>query len=585
MKAAPLAPPTGSEASPADPVAPKKPCPDFEAGFLHIESTAEFAGIHDAVKALASEQSIYNDLTAPQAVLDKEEFQYVNLPPATDALRDKIPARDGDEVFRADRMGNAPRILVRFTEKKKFKFKIELTPAASNLNYYDTEIPRNPKFKQELSDPAKIYETNDSGYLIVEDLTLNAAGGNSFTITVEATDAEFAGVGPKNFDKGKIKTARYLWMLPVIGGDNTKWVPTNNHPTCMSRTISMYHADAYIHINNSRFKAQSCADAEFIENADYTWDKQKALFQSFLANAQDINDKPYPKEMHNYIFISLMIRFIYERTKLKTSALIAMDGAKHEIDLIEGVVEPVPKHGKPYLISSTGYCIDYKNLNIETIRLEDRTIAIDGYGKDRVLRRNGHIGCQRFEVDTAGLPNKGLMLVVVQFYGLNKTVAAGSHWGNATHNQQSGFYFFAGQTYHNNAIHNSSLPVIHCVSSHELGHAVQMTTKGNSTKPNTIVSYYDNDGAASFGQRNNETKNHKGPHCRTGFIPASEATPTEPATAGGTCVMYGQANIVNQRFCSERDPDKQNAMITDKKNDCTMAVRKVSLDEPFSAYR
>lgn len=584
MKTAPLTPTAGSATSPMDPVVKKKPCPKFEAGFLHVESTDDFDGIHDAVKALTPAQSIFEDLVAPQAVLTAEACQYVNLPPHINELRDEIPGRG--EIFRVDRMGNTPRILVRFSEKEKYKFKIELTPGASNLNYYDTEIPKNPKFEQKLSEPGKEYETNDSGYLIITDLTLSAAGGNLFTITVKATSPVFAGVDSITFTKGMIRTARYLWMLPVVGGKDN-WNPTVPHSACTNGAIGMYGSDAFIHINSRRFKEQNIPEVEFIEKKEIVWDKHRALFQSFLDNAEDIHGNPYPPEMKNYILISLMTRFVYEKTKLRASGLINIDGGKHTIDIPDGVVEPIPTFGKPYLISAIGCCLDLTSFKAKIIRLENHTRAVYGYGNDYTLKTDGHIGCKKFEIDTAGLPEYGLMNVYIEFFGMESTSPVGSHWGDDLSNTQSGFYFFTGQSYNTSKkmIENISPYYASCISSHEIGHAVQMATNGSSTKPNEISSYYDNIGPDSFGNKNNETETNQGPHCRTGFIPISEETPTEPATEKGTCIMFGTVYAENNIFCSVTDPDKLIVMSRNKQNDCSMAVKKVDLNEAFSGLR
>jgi len=85
---------------------------------------------------------------------------------------------DGTLVKSIDRLGQKPRIKVRFNKPGKHKFKLTIEPDPGNAVYSSAELGRNVNYKHETA--AKQYTTGDDGTAVVEDLQISCAGGDRF---------------------------------------------------------------------------------------------------------------------------------------------------------------------------------------------------------------------------------------------------------------------------------------------------------------------------------------------------------------------------------------------------------------------
>ncbi len=89
---------------------------------------------------------------------------------------------DGKHVKNIDRLGQKPRVKVRFDKKGTHKFEVKLVPDANNITYTEKELKRNTNGRFKMEENWKPGTTKDDGTLIIEDLFISAAGGNIHTL-------------------------------------------------------------------------------------------------------------------------------------------------------------------------------------------------------------------------------------------------------------------------------------------------------------------------------------------------------------------------------------------------------------------
>ena len=640
-----------------NPVAPKQQCRDVQAGFLHAVTVKNIDETDDAVNKLKPADCIFENLEQPHSVLKGSAFQYVNFEKPIEELRDKAfdnPTAcevNKEGKFHADRMGYKPRILVRFQEKKVFKFKLELVPVGKMLKYYDEEISRNEKFKQQLKlmkDGNEEIETNADGYYIVnkgdkKELFLSAAGGNEYYIKVTVV-----GGGTKKekykFEENTIQTARYLWLQSIVGGQG-KWKPNEDLMGYYGQVIEKLRDQAFVHLNTSSLNLMYIKNNHYINRHDGVILKtEKDIYPLFKKSISN-------EILRNYTLIGLITRLIIKRAEKpeKYYGEILLDGQDHYYNLgktiycdennefcdISGTFSiaradnPVSKSFTdiPLLNNILKSAID-KPIPIP----KSDIVVIGGYGdhKDERLDNGGYLNCNRIMIKTPKIfsakPIKAKLEIKYPKVNLDAQIP-GFQFSQPGTMKPGGLFVFAAKRDAELATEliDADVSEISTVMLHEIGHALQMVTDGRENRPAKTEFFYDNKTAlisvedleknepkpvfsndskvvslpgkkSSSGiieedllspgdsvdpeARKHEFKKlqlkglekiHIGPHCKYGVSLSGYGKIT------GHCIMFGAVTTFSG-FCGGEDLSKP-------KNDCTMAIRKVDLTEPFKNLR
>jgi hypothetical protein len=225
----------GSNSNAGDPVSP---CvKGFEVEFLDCESEAEVKQSLTIIRNIPDDESLHTNHDAMRIILKGKKQHFVNLRPK-DKYRgqESSSSRDPTEeepVF-VDRMGQKPRIVVRFKDKGTHEVQVEIFHAGStDLSYTENEIGRNENFKENLT---HIGKTDSHGVLIIEDLKISPAGGNVYKVRAEDLKTKATARS-----KGSIVAWRYFWIQKVAFGNR----PAGNH---IIGRREKHHYEALSHI-------------------------------------------------------------------------------------------------------------------------------------------------------------------------------------------------------------------------------------------------------------------------------------------------------------------------------------------------
>ncbi|WP_447921876.1 type VI secretion system tip protein TssI/VgrG [Achromobacter aegrifaciens] len=130
------------------------------------------------------------------------KLQYVNLQEADEVWN------DGQALDSLDRQTNKPKIRVRFNKAGQHRFTVKVSPRPGNAVYSAREQSRQPLYR-EPNQRSYSYVTDADGTKVVDNITLPAAGLNTYTFEV---------VNDKNqtIATEQVETARRLYLQEIM---------------------------------------------------------------------------------------------------------------------------------------------------------------------------------------------------------------------------------------------------------------------------------------------------------------------------------------------------------------------------------
>lgn len=147
-------------------------------------------------------------------------LQYVNLKAREDRWN------DGRALDSLDRQTSKPRIHVKFNKPGAHTFTIKVIPGKDNIQYSAREQGRRESYK-DVSTAVRTYTTKADGTYIVDDITLPAAGLNTYTFEVRDSRNQLVMTET-------VETARRFYIQEVILPGHRPGDPANDVSTALA---------------------------------------------------------------------------------------------------------------------------------------------------------------------------------------------------------------------------------------------------------------------------------------------------------------------------------------------------------------
>ena len=415
--------------------------------------------------------------------------QIVNLPRDAKWVDDTL-------VKSKDRLGQKPRIRVRFNRPGKHPFKLQVVPGPKNAAYTGAEEGRNAHYKHETA--ARDYTTDDDGTKVVDDLAVGCAGKDAYAI--RATGDGTAHTGPF------LGCVRLVWLQEL----KMKGAPA---ATTLASTRGEY-AKAGILVEQLAAEEVDRLENISADPADTTALKDKARAAYGKSKAKD--KEPY------------VVAVAY------TDHLAVKDAGK-EIQLSDVRAGP----GRSDVVVDV---VDAANGNRVKSLWNDIVTGEGWFVSARFVKEGGTSPADEVAIPQASctaLPAAGSDKTQVQVKVSDLSVPSGTkgtivlkvNWVNR---MRAGLSIPGGNLVvictrawwraESDADQNSTLV-------HELGHHLGMVPDGGGTGLDATPNQYTG-------------KGHVGSHCHTG-VPDQASY----ASAAGTCVMFGASG--NMAFCPD----------------------------------
>lgn len=477
-------------------VASAAPCIKFEVEFLNVKKNSEMYSDGAVIAHIEKKE-----LAKSKFALLKDARQYVNLP-KEEKWRKEAEAH-------LDRLGRKPRIAVRFAAKEVRQVEVRIAYTASpvcdarnsdNVAYTSNELGRAAGSAENLG--PRIYSTDSNGIVVVDDMEINAAGGNRYR--VEAKDVAS---GVVKYSSATIQTWRIFWLQALRYANLKNKIDYS--------AIAKRYRSVYIEINTKRHKPLSSKNLEILVDDDCAayWAEVDALLGRTA------------RQTAPYTIPLALIRFNCARTGQLYLPSTVMPASKQKLKMT--CFPPVYSKDrfatKSWLNTATFFPADGRGAVDITAACDVKkcgdsslaAIIIIDRGKFPTLYQGRQEG--RVEISIAEVPVK-------EFAGDRDVVR------NCCSVSMERPCRIAKDQMRMNRSRDAvdAGPLASCV--HEIGHFMNMVTDGSGTLPENRGNHYRNDATP-------------GNHC----LP----TPLPAVVAGTHCVMYGIGVPEQQEsFCS-----------------------------------
>jgi hypothetical protein len=415
--------------------------------------------------------------------------QYVNLPRDAKWLADS-------GIANIDRLGIKPRLLVKFDKPISAGFRYRIVPfAGGSPAYTATEEGRNSNFKASPSDWSNGSVSNGQG--IIDDVQLVAGGG--YTFQVEAKDDK-----NKSVLSGIITTKRLFWYvkLPMTGLTNV-----------LSATGTIESEFAKYHMVLKKLPDLAIPRQE---NIDLRVAADQNLLGTNVNNAVAGNAAAAAKAPHllRLTFTDYLSSKNPNQRQRKIGVRVGPGQPAAAIAVTAPALQ-VPNTVAPRALWNN--IVTGEGWFVSASYTPDGGGAAIPIGAAQVTSPDAGPSLVNLAVDVTGLPaGTGTIDVyvnVVDFVaaGLalpgagNICVCTRANWANYGQAEQA------------------------CTVVHEIGHKIQMVTKGTGIQPDKVATHYEGCG-------------HYGDHCHNG-APAGQADyGTRDNVTKAACVMFGTIN-------------------------------------------
>ncbi len=460
---------------------------------------------------------------SPYQARSGAKLQYVNLTEPDERWN------DGQALNSLDRQTNKPKIRVRFDKAGQHRFTVKVSPRPGNAVYSARELSRQPLYR-EPNQRSYSYVTDPDGTKIVDDITLPAAGLNTYLFEV---------VNDKNqiISTELVETARRLYIQEImLPGPETLARPHGFQPTA---TEYARHGVDLVQLPPVSGRGEANSDV-FTEDGDA---RLRQLARSVYPRSQGPSHEPYTIVVCHVDRLASMlpVQPIYVQAVAGPGAgdkLIQFVGADGNVSFLWYHIEPNTDWLVQAVFEYTDPAAGVRQIPIPRDRLTP--VPYDAAAPKE---------CSALNIRMAGLlpmPTNGKIILRVRlmesaaagvaFYNSNLLcVAAMSPWEPVTMDYQQ-------QTL-----------------VHEIGHLIGMVPSG----PEWVQAHPDEaDMDASKLDKGPYFYSQFGNHCHFG-LPASQADPAYT----GSCVMFG-GDCLSIRYCAS----------------CAKAVRKVDMSHGWPSF-
>lgn len=441
--------------------------------------------------------------------------QFVNLP-------SELKWVDHDLIPNMDRLGYKPWVKVQFSKPGRHKFFLKLIPQGANIEYTETEKNRNPKFKYDLAE--KEYTTDEAtGQLIVKDFHISVAGLDKFKIT--ARDEQ----GKKATSQGTLETKRLIYATELKMKTLTTFAPNIN------KVKKEYERSGIV--------LKSLKD----EKMDYLQNISKSDEETFRRKARTAFDAStgLAKKKHcvAIAYTDHLAVKVSDKPLSKLNVKVGPGEAKVTFN-IEG----------PGLTNAN---VELRSLWRNIVTGEDWFVSCTFWSLANILSIVEIPKSKCTPIQSVGYSAGNMEKVVVDVSHLPKGVGALTLRVNWVDRMRAGLAFGGNlvcvctRAWWSDQSDDEQEQVI----VHEIGHKVQMASKGVNGSPDKIATHYD------------DSKGHVGDHCYKGNAHGQVQYDADSDGTKSTCVMYGSTNG-KIAFCAN----------------CQPAVRKVDLTKGWSDF-
>lgn len=460
---------------------------------------------------------------SPYQARSGAKLQYVNLTEPAERWN------DGQALNSLDRQTNKPKIRVRFDKAGQHRFTVKVSPRPGNAVYSARELSRQPLYR-EPTQRSYSYVTDPDGTKVVDDITLPAAGLNTYLFEV---------VNDKNqiISTELVETARRLYIQELmLPGPETLARPHGFQPTA---TEYARHGVDVVQLPPVSGRGDANSDV-FTDGGDA---RLRQLARAIYPRSQGPSHEPYTIVVCHVDRLASMlpVQPIYIQAVAGPSAgdkLVEFVSADGNVSFLWHHIEPNTDWLVEALFEYTDPAAGVRQIPIPRDRLTP--VPYDAAAPKE---------CSAVNIRMAGLlpmPTNGKIILRVRlmesaaagvaFYNSNLLcVAAMSPWEPVTMDYQQ-------QTL-----------------VHEIGHLIGMVPSG----PEWVQAHPDEaDMDASKLDKGPYFYSQFGNHCHFG-LPASQATPAYT----GSCVMFG-GDCLSIRYCVN----------------CAKAVRKVDMSHGWPSF-
>ncbi|MDQ1763263.1 type VI secretion system tip protein TssI/VgrG [Achromobacter aegrifaciens] len=451
------------------------------------------------------------------------KLQYVNLKEEDEVWN------DGQALDSLDRQTNKPRIRVRFNKAGQHRFSVKVSPRPGNAVYSAREQSRQPLYR-EPNQRSYSYVTDADGTKVVDNITLPAAGLNTYTFEV---------VNDKNqiISTEQVETARRLYLQEImLPGPEALARRHGFQPTA---TEYARHGVDVVQLP----PVSTRGDANMDVFTDDGYERLRRLAASVYPGSQGPDHEPYTLVVCHIDRLATMlpVQPIYVQASAGPGAAdkqVQFVNADGTLSFLWHHIEPGVDWYVECLFEYTDPAAGIRQVPIPKDRMTP--VPYDPANPK---------ACDTLNIRMAGLvpvPTSGKIILKVRllessaggvaFPGTNLLgVAAMSPWEPNT------------------------LDYLQQTLVHEIGHLIGMTPSG----PEWVRAHPDEaDMDSSKLDKGPYFYSQFGNHCHFG-LPASQADPSHT----GSCVMFG-GDCVSIRFCAS----------------CAQAVRKTDMSNGWPSF-
>lgn len=212
---------------------------------------------------------------SPYQARSGAKLQYVNLPQAEERWN------DGQALTSLDRQTNKPKIHVTFNKAGQHRFTVKVSPRPGNAVYSARELSRQPLYR-EPNQRSYSYVTDPDGTKIVDDITLPAAGLNTYLFEV---------VNDKNqiISTEVVETVRRLYIQEImLPGPEPMQRPHGFQPTA---TEYARHGVDVVQLPPLTTRGQANYDVIYDNSADDP--RLRSAARSVYAQSQGAEREPF----------------------------------------------------------------------------------------------------------------------------------------------------------------------------------------------------------------------------------------------------------------------------------------------------
>lgn len=431
---------------------------------------------------------------AENKFLKADADQYTNLPSSAKWV-------DGDAIKTRDRLSHCPRIYVEFDRPGVSTFKLKLVEGAKNLKYSDEEKKRKSRFSH--LEKECTYKTDPDGKKVIRDVSLGAAGLNSFAVS--CTDEKGNSLKTVN-----LVNKRRVFIQEIVMKGSVQTSAAAN----ISKVVDEFAKHG---IEVKLLPRKLMPDMENIGPAESN--KYKALVRDAFKNSDGKKHQPY----------TLVVGYT-GHLAVKTAGRDVIwknqevgPGKSYVYLNIAGPGKTNPKVTPKYLwqkiVKGEGWFEDayfqpsngkggYSSRKEKIPESLFKAIPVNAKQPDR---------SRQVRIDVSKLKSRGKGKIVIKLNWVDRMRAGLSFSGNNL------ICVCTKANWRSISASGQNDVIVH-----EMGHKIGMSSSGKST--DKIKTHYYND------------KGHKGNHCHHG-IPSGQARYDSAAdNRKSDCVMYGAMN-------------------------------------------